>query len=59
MNNFIKVTDASEGLVWISKYQIVSMVDDERHSQTFILCSGGKEFTVREKIKEILEQLGE
>jgi hypothetical protein len=61
MKNFIKVTrtdDTEGGEIFISKYQIVYMEADERHSQTYIY-STGKEFKVKEKISEILSQLAE
>ena len=62
MKNFIKVTgkeDTTVGVVWVSKYQIVYLEADEDHSQTFIYCSGGREFKVAESVSEILKQLGE
>ncbi len=58
MKDFIKVTcteDSEDGVVWISKYQIIYMVADERH-QTYIYCPN-KEFKVTENITEILEQI--
>lgn len=58
MANFIKVTrteDTGGGEIWISKYQIIYMEADERHSQTDIYCVN-MEIKVIEGISEILAQ---
>lgn len=61
MATFIKVTrtaDTNGGEIWLSKYQIVYMEADERHSQTFIYCAD-KELKVIETIADILAQIGQ
>ncbi|NBR15818.1 MAG: hypothetical protein EBQ94_08605 [Flavobacteriales bacterium] len=59
MKTFIKVTQlpgTKDETIYISKYQIVYLEADERHSQTFIYCTN-KEFTVIETIDQILSQI--
>jgi len=61
MKDFIKVTrteDSNGDVIWVSKYQIKYMEDDERHSQTFIYMTN-EEIVVKETITEILTQLND
>jgi hypothetical protein len=61
MKSFIKVTktaDTGGGEIWVSKYQIVYLEPDERHSQTYIYYSD-KELKVIESVPEILNQIEE
>lgn len=61
MSTFIKLTRTAEsegGEIWISKYQIIYMEADDRHSQTYIHISNG-EIKVKESVNEILIKFSE
>lgn len=58
MKDFIKVTLTEEmdnREIWISKYQIVYMEDDKKHSQSIITLINA-ELKVKESVLEIIEK---